>query len=267
VVVLSGDISMKTLRVVFIELGMCTLLSGSFFSFGDEKSRGPVQAETPQAPIEKVQTPDPRKQSNSGHPVLQKRNARYRLRYGDVIELKFPITPEFDQKVTIHPDGYIPLTGLSDIHVEGLTEAELIESVRAAYSKILKNPAINVNLVEFEQPYFIVGGEVSAPGKFEMRGDMTVTQAVSIAGGFTEAAKHSEVWLFRRVSDEWVSTSLLDIKKMLNSGDLSEDPHLQPGDMVYIPKSLMGKLKPYLPRTDTMMWMGMYASRGSTVRH
>jgi polysaccharide biosynthesis/export protein len=255
---------MKTLKILVIELGMLKLLFCPILSFGDEKSKGSVQAETPQAPIEKVQTPDPRKQSNSDHPVLQRRNARYRLRYGDVIELKFPFTPEFDQKVTIHPDGYIPLTGLSDVHVEGLTEAELIESVRTAYSKILKNPNINVNLVEFEQPYFVVGGEVSAPGKFEMRGDMTVTQAVSIAGGFTDSAKHSQVWLFRRVSDEWVSTSLLDIKKMLKSGDLSEDPHLHPGDMVYVPKSLMGKLKPYLPRTDALIYMGIYASRGNT---
>lgn len=259
---------MKALKIPAIQLGMFMLLLYPVLSLGDEKSKESAPAEAPQAPREKVQVSDPRKQGNLDHPVLQKRIARYRLRYGDIIELKFPLTPEFDQKVTIHPDGYIPLVGLSDLHVEGLTEAELGEELRAAYSKILRNPSISINLVEFEPPYFIVGGEVAKPGKYDLRGDTTATQSVSIAGGLTDAAKHSQVLLFRRVSDEWVSATQLDMKKMFNKGDLSEDLHLQPGDMVFVPKSFMGKIKPFLPRSDTLMWMGIYAGNGngSTVR-
>src|SRR5206468_3981534 len=156
-----GDTPMKALKISIIQVGMLMLFLHPIFSLDEKKSKESAQAEAPQAPREKVQTPDPRKKGEVvDHPVLQTRTARYRLRYGDVIELKFALTPEFDQKVTIHPDGFIPLVGLSDIHVEGQTEAELLETLRAAYGKLLKNPIININLVDFEKPYFIVGGEV-----------------------------------------------------------------------------------------------------------
>jgi protein involved in polysaccharide export with SLBB domain len=263
-----GDIPMKELKMMAIETAMLMLLLFPVMAPGsDDNSKKSIQAETPQAPVERVQTPDPRKQGQVlDHPVLQQRTPRYRLRYGDVIELKFPLTPEFDQKVTIHPDGFIPLVGLSDVHVEGQTESELLESLRAAYAKLLKNPIININLIDFEKPYFIVGGQVKNPGKFDLRGDTSATQAVNIAGGLTEDAKHSQVLLFHRVSDEWVSATQLDMKKMFNSHDLSEDLHLQPGDMIFVPKSFYGKIKPFLPRTDTLMWMGIYSSTGTT-RH
>jgi polysaccharide export outer membrane protein len=243
--------------------GMAWLMTAFSFAAPGQNSEStqsePAKTQEAQAPSEKVDVSRPPKVlAGTEKPAFRDRNPRYKLRYGDVIELKFPFTPEFDQKaVTVHPDGFIPLIGIGDIRVEGLTEAELSESIRAAYSKILRNPTITINLVVFETPYFIVGGEVHKPGKFDLRGDTTVGQAVNIAGSFTDMAKHSQVLLFRRVSDEWVSATELDLKKMFKTGDLSEDLHLQPGDMVFVPKSFMGKIKPFLPRSDTLLWMGL----------
>src|SRR5262249_34672561 len=148
---------------------------------------------------------------------------------------------------------YVTLSGVSDLHVEGKTEEELSLAVRSAYAKILKEPIISITLVDFEKPYFIVGGQVSRPGRFDMRGDTSAFQAVQMAGGFTNDAKHSQVLLLRRVSDEWGKIVALDMKKMENSRDFGEDPHLQPGDMVLVPKSFMGKTKNYI-RWDQLLW-------------
>jgi polysaccharide export outer membrane protein len=188
-------------------------------------------------------------------PALQTRNPLYRLRWGDTLELKFPITPEFDQTVTIQPDGYISLLQLSDVHVEGKTKSELLELLRTAYAKILHDPQINIKLLEFEKPYFVAGGEVGKPGRYDMRGDTTVAQAVNIAGGLTMNAKHSQVLVFRRVSDEWVRVIELDLKQMFGKGDLSEDLHLGPGDMVFVPKSRWGKLKEFMPRVNLIPYI------------
>ena len=106
---------------------------------------------------------------------------------------------------------------------------------------------ITIHLKDFQKPYFIAGGEVGHPGKYELRGDITVVEAVAVAGGFTESSKHSQVWVFRRVSNDWVETKELNVKKMLNAGNLREDMHLNPGDMLYVPKSTMGKIRRYLP--------------------
>jgi polysaccharide biosynthesis/export protein len=180
-------------------------------------------------------------------PTLRVRNPRYQLCKGDVVELNFPFTPEFNQTLTVQPDGYIALRDVGDLHVEGQTIPELTQTLQNAYKDILHEPVISIVLKDFEKPYFIVGGEVSKPGKYDLRGDTTVVQALQIGGGMSEDAKHSEVYLFRRVSNDWVETTKLDVKKMMHTGDLAEDLHLRPGDMVFVPKSAMGKIKRFIP--------------------
>ena len=176
-------------------------------------------------------------------PALKRRNPRYQLRSGDVIEFNFTFTPEFNQTLTIQPDGYITLRDVGDIHVQGRTAPELAETVRAAYSRILHNPIITIVLKDFERPYFIAAGQVKRPGKYELRGDTTIAEAVAIAGGFTDASKHSKVYLFRRVRDNWVEVRKLNLKKMLKEANLTEDAHLQPGDLLYVPQNTFSKFK------------------------
>jgi protein involved in polysaccharide export with SLBB domain len=185
--------------------------------------------------------------NQAGAPALARRNPRYRIELGDVIGLTFPFTPEYDESVTVQPDGYISLITIGDMHVAGMTSPELTAALRQAYGKVLHDPVVTVSLSNFENPYFIVGGEVGKPGKYDLHGDTTVTQAVEIAGGFTYTSKHSHVLLFRRVSDDWVSARVINVKKMLRAGNLAEDLRLQPGDMVFVPKNGLSKIQPFLP--------------------
>ena len=185
-------------------------------------------------------------QSNHA-PTFQERYPRYRLRPGDVLELNFLFSPEFNQSVVIQPDGYVNLRGVPDLRVQDKTVPDVVEMLQAAYSKILRDPAITVELKEFEKPYFIVGGEVTKPGKYDLRGDTTVLEAITIAGGVSDKSKTSQVLLFRRVSDDWVEVKQVDMRRMLRERDLSEDLHLRPGDMVLVPKSLFSKLSRFIP--------------------
>lgn len=185
---------------------------------------------------------------------LSHRNPRYQLGKGDVLDLDFPFTPEFNQTLTILPDGYISLRGVGSLHVEGETVPELKASLQRVYAKILRQPVITVTLKDFEKPYFIVGGQVRHPGKFDLRGDTTVMQALDIAGGFNDSAKHSQILLYRKVSNGWAEVRKLDLRDMLRGRDLSEDPHLRPGDMLFVPKSTASKFKPFIPSAG----MGIY---------
>jgi polysaccharide export outer membrane protein len=173
--------------------------------------------------------------------------ARYRLRPGDSIELDFRLTPEFNQTLLIQPDGYITLRGIGPLLAAGLTLPGLVERCTTLYGRILRAPEITIDLKSFQMPYFVVGGEVGQPGKFELRSDVTVTQAIAMAGGFKESAKHSRVWLFRRVDGNYMETMQLDLKKQIARGDMREDVHLQADDMVYVPKSALAKFEKYIP--------------------
>src|SRR5258706_1244097 len=192
-------------------------------------------------------SPDAAKQSTES-PQFKSRSPRYRIQAGDTFDLTFELSPEFNQTVVaVQPDGFVTLRGVGDIKVAGQTVPELTSTLRQAYGKILNNPLISVVLKEFEKPYFVADGQVGKPGKYEMHGSMTVTQAIAIAGGFQSAAKHSQVVLFRRVDDQWTEAKLIDVKKMEKNRDLREDPMLHSGDMLFVPKNTMSKVDRFIP--------------------
>lgn len=178
------------------------------------------------------------------------RRPLYRLCKSDVLEIGFTFSPEFDQTVSVQPDGFITLRGLNELYAEGMTVPELHESIREAYAAMLHDPEVTVVLKEFDKPYFVASGQVTHPGKYELRSDTTVTEALAIAGGFTEQAKHSQVVLFRRVSDERVEARLLDVKQMLKSRNLEEDVHLKPGDLLFVPQNTISKIRRYFPTSN-----------------
>jgi polysaccharide biosynthesis/export protein len=183
------------------------------------------------------------------------RSPRYRLQPGDTFDLTFDLSPEFNQTaVAVQPDGFVTLRSVGDVKVAGETVPELTETLKQAYNKILNNPPISVVLKDFEKPYFIAGGQVGKPGKYDMHGNTTLVQAIEIAGGFQTAAKHSKVYLFRRVDDQWTEAKLFDVKKMEKSGNLAEDPFLHPGDMLFVPKNTYSKIERFIPNLS----MGTY---------
>jgi polysaccharide export outer membrane protein len=146
------------------------------------------------------------------------------------------------------------MRGVGELHVQDETVPELTDTLHKAYAKILNDPIISVVLKDFEKPYFVADGQVGKPGKYDLRGDTTLTQAIAIAGGFTDAAKHSQVLLFRKVNDQWMEAKLIDVKKMEKAGNLKEDPFLHPGDMLFVPKNAFSKYKQFIPTAN----MGTY---------
>ena len=172
---------------------------------------------------------------------------RYRLLPGDVVELNFPYVPEFNQVLTVQPDGYVNLRAVGDLNVQGRSIPEIRKMVLGVYEPILREPVITVVLKEFEKPFFVASGQVKQTGKFELRGRLTVTQALAMAGGLSDAGKSSQVILFRRFSAELFEVKEVDVKKMMQSHDFSEDPIMRPGDTLFVPRSLLSKLKPFIP--------------------
>lgn len=191
-----------------------------------------------------------------GTPTLGgERHPLYRLRPSDVVEISFTVAPEFNQTLTVQPDGYVMLKDAGMVEVQGLKLDEFTDAVQKAYRGCLHDPQVAVSLKEFERPFFIVGGEVGKPGKYDLRSDVTVAEAVQIAGGLTQQAKHSQVVLFRRVNDDLVEARLLNLKKMLKENDLKEDAHLRPGDMVFVPQNAISKIARYLTKPSLSMYV------------
>lgn len=204
---------------------------------------------------EKLTAAKPGGADGLGNPMLGERRPLYRLRSSDVVEVTFTVAPEFNQTLTVQPDGYVMLKDAGTVEAQGLTVPEFRAAVEKAYAGYLHDPEAAVVLKDFERPYFVVGGQVGKPGKYELRSDTTVAEAVEIAGGFTSDAKHSQVVLFRRVNENLMETRVLNLKKMLKQTSLKEDAHLRAGDMVFVPQNAISKIARFVTRPSVSMYM------------
>ncbi len=179
-------------------------------------------------------------------PALQQRNPRYQVQRDDVLLISFPISPELNQTVTIQPDGYINLQNVGSLYVQGMTVPEVVVALKKTYAQTLHDPIIDVDLKDFQRPYFVATGQVGKPGQYDLRYDMTVTEAIGVAGGFMPTAK-TQVFLYHRINNEWAEVKELKLKDMLNGKNISEDAHVMPGDMIFVPEKFITKFRKYVP--------------------
>lgn len=184
--------------------------------------------------------------TRSSQPQLQERYPRYEIQREDVLVLSFPLSPELNQIVTVQPDGFINLQTAGALHVQGMTVPQLIEGLKRAYSGVLHDPIINVDLKDFQKPFFTVSGQVGKPGQYDLRSDITVAEAIAIAGGMTPSAK-TQIFLFHRTSNSWYEVEKINLKEILKGKNVNEDAILKPGDMIYVPEKFIDNFKKYVP--------------------
>ena len=180
---------------------------------------------------------------------------RYRLQPGDVLEVQYRYSPEFNQTVTVQPDGYISLEIGGDLKVAGLTVEQTRAAILKKASTRLQDPVASIILKEFQKPYFVIAGEVALPGKIEMRERVTALQAIMLAGGMKEGARSSQVVVFRRINSDTAEVKLLNLKSIRRTADLENDLTLQPGDMVFVPRDKISKIERFMKLASVVAFM------------
>jgi polysaccharide export outer membrane protein len=240
----------RTMRSTAIELALLLLvLAGAETAYAQTRQAGPLTVATAQ--------PRDASHGNADTPALQQRNPRYRVMRDDVLTLSFPLSPELNQTLTIQPDGYINLQNAGSLYVQGMTVPELVDALKKVYANILHDPIIDVDLTDFQKPFFVVSGQVTKPGQYDLRSDLTVSEAIAVAGGFLPTAK-TQVFLYHRVSTSWVEVKKLSLKDLLNGKHADEDVQMQPGDMVFVPEKFIAVFKKYVPYSS-----GLYLNPAS----
>jgi len=190
----------------------------------------------------------PAQTAGSG-PVLEERHPRYILQREDVLLISFPLSTELNQTVTIQPDGYINLQNAGSVYAQGLTVPELVNAVKKAYTGILHDPLVNIDLQDFQKPTFTVSGQVGKPGQYELRSDITVAEAIAVAGGMTMQTAKTQIFLFHRSSKDWVEVKKVNLKDILKGKNVNEDAMVMPGDMIYVPENFISSFRKYVPYT------------------
>ena len=205
--------------------------------FGAAPAAAQTPAPAPAAPAAKAPA------ATSFDPAVIPPDPYYKLQPSDVVLVRYRYTPEYDATVAIRPDGFITLPIVGEVKVSGLTVADAAREVKTAASARLRDPEMTFELKDFQKPRFVVGGEVDNPGQFELRGRVTVLEAIAMAGGFKNSAKHSNVVLFRRYDETQAVTRVINAKELAKPSRIAEDPTLRPGDFLFVPQNAISKFE------------------------
>ena len=171
---------------------------------------------------------------------------RYVLHPGDVLDIQYRYTPEFNQTLTVQPDGFISLEIGGDVKVSGRNLEQVRDVILTKARTRLASPELIVVLKEFQKPYVVVSGEVVQPGKLEMREKLTAVQAVLLAGGFKDSAKSSQILIFRKLNADMAEVKSLNFRSLKRTSDLENDLTLEAGDMILVPRNRISKIERYV---------------------
>jgi protein involved in polysaccharide export with SLBB domain len=164
-----------------------------------------------------------------------------RLSPGDELDIRFFYTPELNTIQPIRPDGKIALQLIGEVMAQGMTPFQLQEELVKKYSKHLLQIDVTVIVLSFSNRVVYVGGQVARPGAVPFTPQMTVLEALMLAGGVrilgaTMRSKYRNVMVLRTQNGKWIGVEL-DLEKVLK-GEQSKPYYLWPLDIVYVTESL-----------------------------
>lgn len=152
---------------------------------------------------------------NSTTPVPEAND--YVLGVGDTVRINVYGQEEMSQEYKVEPDGVISLPLIGAIGASGYSTREIEDAIVAKlHPDYMVNPRVSVELVSFRSMYVL--GEVQQPGQYEYVPNMTVMQAVAMAGGYTYRASENNAEVTRHVKGA-LNTFTVDDKTMLKPGD------------------------------------------------
>jgi polysaccharide biosynthesis/export protein len=169
---------------------------------------------------------------------------------GDVVEIKFTYTPQYNENQTISSEGTISLPLIGEVKALGKNRTELRQELVKLYAPILEKPEIQVLPRKQIKRRIFVGGQVQKPGFVEMPGQMTVFEAIIEAGWVDLRTASPNVLIIRQRDGE----SYGAVVRMAEALEGKRVPafYLQPQDIVYVPVSGITKVN---------MWIDQYINR------
>lgn len=142
--------------------------------------------------------------------------------------------PDLSRSVPVRPDGKISLPLLNDVQATGLTPMQLADSITAKLRKFIADPQVTVIVNSIQSRRFFVLGEVGRVGSYPLLHGMTLLQALSGAGGFTQFANPKKIYLMRTENGKQVRY-LFNYKDALQGKNPEQNIEIKPGDTIVVP--------------------------------
>jgi polysaccharide export outer membrane protein len=152
----------------------------------------------------------------------------------DVLDISVWKEPDITRTVPVRPDGKISLPLIRDIQAAGLTPMQLERLIAEKLQKFLTDPQVTVIIKEINSRRIFIMGEVNRSGAFSLLPNMTVLQALSGAGGFTQFADMKGIYVLRLENGKPTKYPF-NYKEVIKAENPSQNIVLKPGDTIVVP--------------------------------
>jgi polysaccharide export outer membrane protein len=195
-------------------LGCITLVLAAFGIDGVTAvhAQGAVHASSPRIPI----------------------SQEYLIGPADVLQVSVWKNDALSRTVPVRPDGMITLPLVNEVRAAGLTPMELRDIIKKDLGQYLPNPEVSVIVMEMHSFNVSVLGQVQKAGRYQFSGPVTVLDALAEAGGITEFASPSDMYVLRHVGGT-VKRISFNYSKVVASPDQNSNFSVQPGDILVVP--------------------------------
>jgi len=156
----------------------------------------------------------------------------FRIGPDDVLRISVWKNDAMSGPALVRPDGMITLPLVNDVQAEGLTPLELRNVLAEKLKEFIPNPEVSVIVTDIRSLRISVMGEVTRPGRFELRTRVTVLEALAMAGGFTQFAARSKIVIQR---PEGSTMKLIPFNYDRVAAGQQENFFLHGGDIVLVP--------------------------------
>lgn len=154
---------------------------------------------------------------------------------GDLVEIRVFQENDLSGAYRISPEGTIDYPLCGKVSLNGMTSSQAADALTACLQNgFLKSPQVSVLIREYNSKKVFVFGEVQKPGTFPYDENMTIIQAVTLAGGFTKTASKNSLNVTRIVDGQ-------EVKIRIAAQDIGigreKNFFLRPGDIIFVPES------------------------------
>jgi len=173
------------------------------------------------------------------------------LTAGDEFEIRFPFSPELNDRVAVGLDGNVAPKMLGSLLVGGLTVPEATARLRTLYAARLKSPELSITMRAYAPEAIYVEGEVARPGLIHSEMPLTVSRAIAQAGGAKMGARTGEVLVIRRDAEGRVRAYQAELGQAElghppAGGSGAVEPFLKSFDIVYVPQNPITSVADFL---------------------
>lgn len=169
---------------------------------------------------------------SNGNAAQGKNNSRYKIQISDTLEVNVWKEEDLTQEVQVRRDGMISLPLVDEMQAAGLTTVQLKQNISQSLSNFIENPVVTVIVKEQGSSFYIIG-EIDQIGEYPLTKNISLVQALALAGGFTEWANKNELLLIRRIEGQ-DKRYILSYDDIVSGKKATDNVLLQPGDTIVV---------------------------------